>query len=154
MSLLSVFSTSTMSDYCILLHKECKKEIKSEKVLKIYLSSRHCRCVLVVRILGYRFSSLWYGFRRYKIFREIVGLERGALSLVMIIEKIFEWQVAARGIKCWDQRAYESFAWPHYTIYTQKFSGPSRTSGGRSVCIGHLRAKGQGRSADIRLYTL
>jgi hypothetical protein len=46
---------------------------------------------LVVRVPGYR--SLGPGFDplRYQIFPEVVGLERGPLSLVKIIVELFEW---------------------------------------------------------------
>jgi hypothetical protein len=45
-------------------------------------------CGLVVRVPG-------FDFRRYKIFCEVVGPERGPLSLVRIIEELLERKVAA-----------------------------------------------------------
>jgi hypothetical protein len=63
---------------------------------------------LVVRVPGY---SPGFDSRRYQIFWEVVGLERGPLSLVRIIEELLEWKVAAPvkkteltavGIRCAD----------------------------------------------------
>jgi hypothetical protein len=50
---------------------------------------------LVVRVPGYRSRGSGFDFRRYQIFWEVVGLERGSLSLVRIIEELLEWKVAA-----------------------------------------------------------
>jgi hypothetical protein len=49
---------------------------------------------LVVRVSGYRFRGSRFDFRRYQIFWEVVGLERGSLSLVRIIEELLERKVA------------------------------------------------------------
>jgi hypothetical protein len=45
---------------------------------------------LVVRVAGYKSRVLGFDSRRYQIFREGVGLERGPLSLVRITEKLLE----------------------------------------------------------------
>jgi hypothetical protein len=52
-------------------------------------------CGLVGRVPGYKSRGPGFDFRRYQIFWEIVRLEQGPLSLVMIIEEIFERTVAA-----------------------------------------------------------
>jgi hypothetical protein len=52
-------------------------------------------CGLVVRVPGYRSRSSGYDSRRYQIFWEVAGLERDSLSLVRIIEELFERKVAA-----------------------------------------------------------
>jgi hypothetical protein len=49
---------------------------------------------LVVRVSGYRFRGPGFDSRRYQVFWEVVGLERGPLSLVRIIEELLEWKVA------------------------------------------------------------
>jgi hypothetical protein len=49
-----------------------------------------CPCGLVVRVPGCRSRDLGFDSRRYQIFREVVGLERGPLSLVRIIEELLE----------------------------------------------------------------
>jgi hypothetical protein len=40
----------------------------------------------VIRVAGYRSRGSGFDFRRYQIFREVVDLELGSLSLVRIIE--------------------------------------------------------------------
>jgi hypothetical protein len=52
-------------------------------------------CGLVVRVPGYRVIDPWFDSRRHQIFWEVVGLERGQLSFVRIIEEILERTVAA-----------------------------------------------------------
>jgi hypothetical protein len=52
-------------------------------------------CGLVVRVPGYRSRGPRFDSRRYKIFCEVVGLKRGPLSLVRIIEELLERTVAA-----------------------------------------------------------
>jgi hypothetical protein len=51
-------------------------------------------CGLVVRVPGYRSRSPAFDFRRYEIFWEVVGTERGSLSLVRITEELLERKVA------------------------------------------------------------
>jgi hypothetical protein len=43
-----------------------------------------------VRVPGYRSRGPGFDSRRYQIFWEVVGLERGSLSLVKIIEELLE----------------------------------------------------------------
>jgi hypothetical protein len=52
-------------------------------------------CGLVVRVPGYRFRGP--GF--YQIFSEVVGPERGPLSLVRIIEELLEWKSSGSGLE-------------------------------------------------------
>jgi hypothetical protein len=52
-------------------------------------------CGLVVKVPGYRFRGPGLDSRLYQIFWEVVGLERGPLSLVRIIEQPLERKVAA-----------------------------------------------------------
>jgi hypothetical protein len=50
----------------------------------------------VFRVLGYRSRGPGFDCRRYQIFWEVVGLERGPFSLVRrIIEEVLERIVAA-----------------------------------------------------------
>jgi hypothetical protein len=51
-------------------------------------------CGLVVRVPGCRSRGPGFDFWGYQIFLEIVGLERGPLSLVRIIEELLERKVA------------------------------------------------------------
>jgi hypothetical protein len=52
-------------------------------------------CGLVVRVRGNRSRGPRFDSRRYQIFWEVVGLERGPSSLVRIIEELFERKVTA-----------------------------------------------------------
>jgi hypothetical protein len=47
-------------------------------------------CGLIIRVSGYRFRGLGFDSQRYQIFWEVVGLERGPLSLVSAIEELLE----------------------------------------------------------------
>jgi hypothetical protein len=47
-------------------------------------------CGLVVRVPGYRYRGPGFDSRRYQIFSEVVGLKRGPLSLVRIMEELFQ----------------------------------------------------------------
>jgi hypothetical protein len=51
-------------------------------------------CGLLVRVPGYRSRGPGDDSRRYQIFRQIVSLERGPLSLMRIIEELLERTVA------------------------------------------------------------
>jgi hypothetical protein len=44
----------------------------------------------VVGVSGYRSRGLGFDSRRYQIFSEVVGLERGPFNLVRIIEELLE----------------------------------------------------------------
>jgi hypothetical protein len=52
------------------------------------------RC-LVITVPAYRPRGPGFDFRRYKIFLVAVGLERGPLNLVKIIEELLEFKVTA-----------------------------------------------------------
>jgi hypothetical protein len=56
-------------------------------------------CGLVVTVLGYRSRGPGFDSWRYQIFWEIVGLERGPLSLVRVIEELFEWKSSGAPVK-------------------------------------------------------
>jgi hypothetical protein len=96
-------------------------------------------CRLVARVPGYRCRGPGYDSRRYQI---VVGLERGPLSLVRIIEELREWKscgsgsrkprLTAVGIRCGD----------HATpSIRKKLALTSPRSGGCSVSIVRLRTK-------------
>jgi hypothetical protein len=94
-------------------------------------------CGLVVRVLGYRSRGPWFDSRRYQIFWEVVGLERGPFSLVRIIEELLEWKSSGSEIN----GRGKSLRWPRATLYPLKLALSSPTSGGRSVGVVCLRTK-------------
>jgi hypothetical protein len=98
-------------------------------------------CSLVVRVLGYRFRGPGFNSRRYQIFWEVVGLERGPLSLVRIIEEQLENKVAVPVYKTEINGRGDSLRWPRDTLYLLKLAITSPTSGGRSVGIVRWRTK-------------
>jgi hypothetical protein len=53
-------------------------------------SSSDRLCGLVVRVSGYRSRGPGFDSRRYHIFLEVVGLERGPASLLSTIEVLLE----------------------------------------------------------------
>jgi hypothetical protein len=82
--------------------------------------------------------------RRYQIFWEVVGLERGQLSLVRIIEELLEWKSSGSGRESRINGRRDPLRWPRDTLYPQKLALTSPTSGSRSVGIVRLRIKGHG----------
>jgi hypothetical protein len=56
-------------------------------------------CGLVVRIPDYRSRGPAFYSRRYQMFREVVCLERGPLSLVRITEELLERKSSGSGLE-------------------------------------------------------
>jgi hypothetical protein len=92
-------------------------------------------CGLVVRVPGYRSRGPGFESRRHQIFWEIVGLERGPLSLMRITEGLLERITAAPVWKTEINSRGDSLRWPRDTFYPLKLALSSPTSGGRSVDI-------------------
>jgi hypothetical protein len=61
------------------------------------LSKQYRVCGLVIRVPGYRPRGPGFDSWRYQIFWEVVGLERGPLSRVRIIEELLEWKSGGSG---------------------------------------------------------
>jgi hypothetical protein len=64
-----------------------------------------------------------------------VDLERGALSLVRITEELPEWKYSGSGLENREYDLGDTLRWPRDTLYLQKLTLTSPTSGGRSVDI-------------------
>jgi hypothetical protein len=62
-------------------------------IIQYILWNPHCG--LVARVSGYRSRVPGFDSRRYQICWEVVGLERGPLSLVRITEELLESKIAA-----------------------------------------------------------
>jgi hypothetical protein len=73
--------------------------------------------------------------RRYHIFLEVVGLERGPLSLVSKIEKLLERKSSGSGLEIREYGRMDPSRWPRGILRPIKLELTSPTSGGRSVAI-------------------
>jgi hypothetical protein len=73
--------------------------------------------------------------RRYQIFWEAVGLERGPLSLVSTSEELLGRKRSGSGLENREYGRRDSSRWPRGNLYPQKLTLTSSTSGGRSVGI-------------------
>jgi hypothetical protein len=71
--------------------------------------------------------------RRYQIFREAVGLERGPLSLLSTIEELLGRKSSGSGLQIREYGRGDPSCWPRRTLYQQKLVPTSPTSGGLSV---------------------
>jgi hypothetical protein len=98
-------------------------------------------CGLVVRVSGYRSRGPGFVSRRFQIFWETPGLERGPFSLVRTTEELFEGKVAAPVWKTGINDRGNRVRWPRDTLYPQKLVLTSPTNGSRSVGIVRSRTK-------------
>jgi hypothetical protein len=98
-------------------------------------------CGLVVRVPGYRSRGPGFVSRRYQIFWEVVGLERGPLSLVSTIEELLGRNSRGSGLENREYVRGDPLRWPRDTLYPQKLALTSPTYGGLSVGIVRLRSK-------------
>jgi hypothetical protein len=73
--------------------------------------------------------------RRYQIFWEVMGLERGPLSLVSTIEELLERKSSSSGLESREYGRTDPSRWPRGFLYPQKLALTSPTSGGCSVGI-------------------
>jgi hypothetical protein len=76
-----------------------------------------------------------FDFRHYQIFWEVVGLERGLLSLVSTTEELLGRKRSGSGLEIWEYGLRDPSRWPSGTLYQQKLALSSQISGGRSVGI-------------------
>jgi hypothetical protein len=74
-------------------------------------------CGLVVRVYGYRSRGPGFDSRRFQIFWEAVGLERGLLSLVRTTEELLGRNSSGSG-----QENRDPLRWPRNTLYPQKLA--------------------------------
>jgi hypothetical protein len=95
----------------------------------------------VIRVPGYRSSGPGFDSRRYHIFREVVGLKRGPVSLVSTIELLLGRNSSGSGLENREYGRRDPLRWPRVTLCPQKLALTSPTIGGRSVGIVRLRTK-------------
>jgi hypothetical protein len=79
--------------------------------------------------------------RRYHIYWEVVGLERGPLSIVNTTEELLERKSSGSGLEIREYGRRDPSRWPRDTLYRQKLALTSPTSGGQSVGI--VRSRNQ-----------
>jgi hypothetical protein len=90
-------------------------------------------CGLVVRFPRFRFR---FASRHYQIFWEVVGLERGPLSLMSTSEELLERRSSGSGLENREYGSREPARWPRGTLCPQNLALSSPTDGGRLVQIG------------------
>jgi hypothetical protein len=95
-------------------------------------------CGLVVRVSDYRSRDTGFDSRRFQIFWEVMGLERGPLSLVRITEELLEFKFSGSGSR---KSSGDPLRWPRDTLYPQKLAVTLPTCGSRSIGIVRLRSK-------------
>jgi hypothetical protein len=98
-------------------------------------------CILVLRVPGYRSRGPGFDSLHYQILWEVVGLERGPLSLVSAIEELLERKRSGAGLENREHGHRDPSRWPRGTLYPQKLALTSPTSGCRSVGIVRLRTQ-------------
>jgi hypothetical protein len=82
-----------------------------------------------------------FEFRSYQIFWEVVGLERGPLSLVSTIEELLQRNSSETGLDILEYGSRDPSYWPSDTVYPQKLTLTSPTNGCRSVGIVRSRTQ-------------
>jgi hypothetical protein len=92
-------------------------------------------CGLVVRAPGYKSRGLGFDSWRYQILWKVVDLKRGPLRLVSTIEELLERIISGCDLEIRECGRREPSRWPRGTLYPQKLTLTSLTSGGRSVGI-------------------
>jgi hypothetical protein len=101
-------------------------------------------CGLVVRAPSHISRGPGFDSRGYQILWEVVGLERGPLSLMRLIAELLEWKISGSGQETRINGRGDPLRWPRDTLCPQKLALTSPTSCGRSVGIVRLRTKGHG----------
>jgi hypothetical protein len=87
------------------------------------------------------FQRFGFDSRRFHIFRQVVGLERGPLSLVSTTEELLQRKISGSGLESREYGRRDPSRWPRGTLYPQKLSLSSPTTCSRSVGIVHSRTQ-------------
>jgi hypothetical protein len=72
---------------------------------------------------------------------EVMGLERGPLSLVITIGELLERESSGCGLESWEYGSGDPSRWPRDNLYPQNLALTSLTSGGSSVRIVRSRTQ-------------
>jgi hypothetical protein len=86
--------------------------------------------------------------RRYQIFWEVVGLERGPLSHVTTIEELLERKSSGSGLGSREYGSRDPSLWPRGSLYLQTLTLTWPISGYRSVSI----VRSQTKAAELSPY--
>jgi hypothetical protein len=73
-----------------------------------------------------------------------MGMEQSSLSLVSTLTSYLEEKSSGSGLEIREYGCRDLLFWPRNTLYSQKLTPTSSTSGGRSVSIVHSQIKGFG----------
>jgi hypothetical protein len=103
-----------------------------------YVSIKHL-CGLVVIVPRYRSKGPGFDSQRYQSFWEVVGLERGPLSLLSTIEKLLGTKSSGSGLESLYYGHGDPLCWQRDTHYLQKLALTSLTSG--DLLVGMVRSK-------------
>jgi hypothetical protein len=98
-------------------------------------------CGLVVRVPGYRSRGPGSISSAAKFFWEVMGLERGPLSLVSTTEELLGRNSTGSCLETLEYGRVDPLRWPRDTLYPQKLALTMPTSGGRLVVIVRSRTK-------------
>jgi hypothetical protein len=98
-----------------------------------------------LQIQGSGFDS-----QRYQISWEVVGLERGPLSLLSTTEELLGRKSSGSSLENREHGRRDQSRWPRGTLYQQKLALTSPTSGGRSVGIDRSRTQ----AAEFFMFTV
>jgi hypothetical protein len=77
-------------------------------------------CGLVVKSSWLQLQRSRFDSRRYEIFWEVVGLERGLLSLVSTIEELLDRKSSVSGLESREYGRRDPSRWPRGTLYPKK----------------------------------
>jgi hypothetical protein len=97
-------------------------------------------CDPAVRVPDYRSRGFRFNSRRYHIFWEVLGLERGSLSLVSTTEELLGRNSSGSGLEIENTAVGDPPRWRD-SLYPQKLALTSSIGAGRSV--GMVRSKTQ-----------
>jgi hypothetical protein len=118
---------------------EALGQLKNTLFMNLFLSSatdRLCGQSSWLHIQRSGFDS-----RRYQIFWEVVGPERGQLCLVSTTEELLERRSSGSGLESREYGRRDTSSWPCISLYPQKLALTSSTSGDRTVGIVRSRTQ-------------
>jgi hypothetical protein len=98
-------------------------------------------CGLVVRISSFSTRGPGSIPGATRIFQEVLGLERGPLSLMSTIEELRGRKIRGSGLEIPEYGRRDPSGWPRDTLYPQKLALTLPISGGRSASIVRLQTK-------------